>query len=360
MAWVVVCIAGLLVGAVQAQAGDPSETRFQTKEVRFTNRNDTLAGVLVLPRTPGPHPAVAFVLGSGPADRSYYGMAPWLWAHFASHGIACLSWDKPGQGHSTGDFNSQSFRDRADEALAAVRFLQTRAEIQADRVGLWGHSQGGAAAPLAASLSRDVAFLIEVSGSQVGAWQQDIFRVEAELRADGFPEADIAEALKFTQMRMDLIRGKGPFEELERTHAAVEKQPWFAYVGRCDRVLFYGARRLVDFDPGPVWEQVRCPVLAIYGDRDTSLPAEKSLPIIKRGLARAGNRDVTIRVFPKADHGLVITETGGPKEAKTRSKARQNGSEPEFAPGYLNTMSDWLAERVGPKRNHLAKRQRCR
>ena len=90
------------------------------------------------------------------------------------------------------------------------------------------------------------------------------------------------------------------------------------YAGRCDRPLFYSARRMVEYDPGPAWEKVRCPVLAIYGEKDTSLPANESLPIIRRGLDRAGNRDVTIKVFPRADHGLMTSETGGPKEARER------------------------------------------
>jgi uncharacterized protein len=230
-----------------------------------------------------------------------------------------------------------------------VQFLKGRAEISKDRVGLWGHSQGGTVALLAASSSRDVAFLIEVGGSQVVAWQQDIFRVEAELRADGFPETDIRDAVNFARMRMGLIRGKGEFEELERTHAGVERHPWFKYVGRCDRALFYSARRMVEFDPGPAWEKVRCPALAIYGEKDTSLPADKNLPIIRRGLGVAGNRDVTIRVFPRADHGLKTSVTGGPKEAGERSMARRPGDGPGFAPGYLDLMSGWLTERFGPR-----------
>jgi hypothetical protein len=149
-------------------------------------------------------------------------------------------------------------------------------------------------------------------------------------------------------MRMGLIRGGGEFEGLEKTHAAVEDRAWFAYVGRCDRALFYSARRMVEFDPGPAWEKVRCPVLAIHGEKDTSLPAEKSLPIIRRGLAKAGNRDVTLKVFPRADHGLITSETGGPKEAKERSKARGPGDGPNFTPGYLDLMTDWLTERFGP------------
>jgi pimeloyl-ACP methyl ester carboxylesterase len=330
------------------ERADPREG-YRSEEVQFRCGENILAGVLVLPETPGPHPAIALVFGSGPTDRTYYGMAPHLWRSFARHGFACLVWDKPGVGKSTGDYNAQSFRDRADEALAAARFLRRRPEIKRDRVGLWGHSQGGTVATLAASLSEDVAFLIEVGGAQVVAWQQDSLRVEAQMRADGHKEEEIREAVDFARMRMGLIRGEGEFEKLEKAHAGVENRPWFEYVGRCNRDLFYSARKMVEFDPGPAWEKVRCPVLAIYGEKDTSLPSEKSIPIILRGLEKGGNRDVTIKVFPRADHGLSTTKTGGPKEARERSKARRPGESPDFTPGYLDHMTNWLSQRFGPK-----------
>jgi pimeloyl-ACP methyl ester carboxylesterase len=307
-----------------------------------------LAGVLVLPATPGPHPVVAFVYGSDPADRTYNGSAPRLWEHFARLGFACLAWDKPGVGQSTGDCHAQTFPDRASEALAAVRFLQGRNDIRPHQVGLWGHSQGGTVAPLASSLSPDVAFLIEVGGFQGACWKQDLYRVEAELRADGFPKADVKEALAFARRRMDLIRGQGPFEELERAHARVEKRPWFPYVGRCHRKLFYSARRMVGFDSGPCWEKVRCPVLVIYGDRDRSGPVEECIRIIRRGLARGGNQDVTVKIFPDADHGIRISQTGGRNEARQRSGKGKKGASRDFAPGYLDTMTGWLAERFRP------------
>jgi pimeloyl-ACP methyl ester carboxylesterase len=321
---------------------------FLKEEVRFRCGDNVLAGVLILPRTTGPHPAVAFAYGSGQADRTYFGTGPQLWEYFARHGFACLAWDKPGVGQSTGDYQTQTFPDRAEEALVAVRFLQGRPDVRRGQVGLWGHSQGGTVAPLAASLSPDVAFVIEVSGFQSPCWQQDLFRVEAELRADHFSEADIAKAVAFARMRMDLIRGKGPFEELDRAHPAVEKFPWFPYVGKCDRKLFYGARRLVGYDPGPAWEKVRCPVLVIYGALDRSAPAAESVRIIERRLRKAGNRDVTVKVFPGADHGLRITTTGGPKEA--RGRAGKKGPRRDFAPGYLDTMTAWLGDRFRPTR----------
>jgi pimeloyl-ACP methyl ester carboxylesterase len=327
----------------------PLPSTFRIEDIRFRRGENALAGVLVVPEAPGQHPGVAFVAGSGPVDHTHYGVAPHLWKHFAGQGIVCLFWDKPGVGRSTGDFNDQSFPDRAEEALEAVRFLRGRAEVSTTAVGLWGHSQGGIVVPLSASMSPDIAFVIEVGGSQVLAWKQDIFRVESELRADGFAEGDIQEAVAFARKRMSLIRGAGEFEELESAHAAVENKTWFTHVGRCDRKLFYSARKVVEYNPGPTWEKVHCPVLVIYGANDRSLPPEESLPIIRRGLDKARNPDVTIKVFPRADHGLMVSDTGGPKEARDRTRAKKPADAPAFAPGYLEFMSGWINERFGKR-----------
>jgi dienelactone hydrolase len=331
-------------------AGGEAAAPFRQEEVRFQSGGNTLAGVLVLPAGPGPHSAVVFLTGSGASDRTCYGLAPPLWDHFARQGFASLSWDRPGVGRSGGDFEKQTFDDRAAEALAAVQFLRRRADIRGDRVGLWGFSQGGIVAPLAASRSGDVAFLIEVSGCQVIAWQQDLYRVEAELRADGFPEADVAEALRLARRRMDLIRRAGPFEELDEAQKKVRDRPWFEYVYYCDRKRFESGTITVGFDPGPYWEKVRCPVLALFGEKDTSCPVAGSVSVVRHGLERAGNPDVTIKLFPRADHGLTVSETGGRKEAHERSRARRPGAGPDFVPGYLDTMSGWLVERFGARR----------
>jgi pimeloyl-ACP methyl ester carboxylesterase len=201
-------------------------------------------------------------------------------------------------------------------------------------------------APLAAARSADVAFIIEVSGWQGPAWQQDRVRVESQLRADGFAEADIMAAGSFAARRMELIRGTTGFEVLDREQEAVRELPWFGYVRRCDRVLFESARRAVEFDSGPCWEKVHCPVLVIYGDKDTlSGPPNELIAIILRGLTKAGNEDVTVNIFPDADHGLCKTRTGGPKEEGERAKGRIEGQPPDFVPRYVETMTGWLDTR---------------
>jgi pimeloyl-ACP methyl ester carboxylesterase len=203
-------------------------------------------------------------------------------------------------------------------------------------------------APLAASISDDVAFLIEVSGWQGPVWQQDAARVGAELRAAGFPEADVEQAVRFARKRMEMIRGTGPYQELEEAQNAVKTLPWFLHsVHFCDRVRFESARRNVGLDTTPWWSGVRCPVLIIYGDRDTSTgPPDPVIAVIRRGLEAARNNDVIVRIFQDADHSIL---RAGPDAAvidHDPAKKPIRNATPDFAPGYLETMTDWLKKRV--------------
>jgi alpha-beta hydrolase superfamily lysophospholipase len=331
---------------VSATPGGPAP---KEEEVRFQAAGNTLTGTLTVPGTKGPHPAVVLVSGSGAADRTEHGLFPAIVQHLARRGFACLTWDRPGVGRSTGDFENQTFADRAEEALAAVAFLRTRSEVRHDRVGLWGFSQGAAVVPLAAAQSGDVAFVIEVSGCQLPTWKQDPYRVEGELRADGFSESAIQEALDLTQMRVDLMRGSGSFEELDETQKGTLGKAWFEYFQYTDRKRFVAGQRTVGFDPGPSWEKVRCPVLSIHGEKDTLAPVEASIAVVKQALEKAGNSDLTVKIFPRADHRLAVSATGGRKEAADRAKTRPAGSDPDFAPGYLDTMSDWLLTRFAAR-----------
>jgi uncharacterized protein len=330
-------------------ADERETTREQVilEEVSFRHGDHALCGSLYSPRATGPHPAIVMILGSDRHDRDYGGVGPALGRHFAQAGFACLAWDKPGVGKSTGDYNTQTLRDRAEEALAAVRFLRSRTEIRQDRIGVWGHSQGGMVAPLAASLSDEVAFLIEVSGWQGPVWKQDAVRVEAELRAAGFPEADVEQAVAFARKRMDMIRGTGPYKDLEEAQNAVKMLPWFRSVHLCDHVRFDSARRNVGHDTTSWWSQVRCPVLVLYGDRDTSTgPPKPVIAIIRRGLEGAGNGDVTVRIFRDADHSLCRAGPASGAVGGSRVTVQSKDAGPDFVTGYLDTMTDWLAKKV--------------
>src|SRR5262249_14421298 len=156
----------------------------------FENGDVTLAGSLLLPLTPGPHPAVIFVHGSGPSSRNDYR----LWAnYFAANGFATLIFDKRGVGESTGNWAAAGFDELAGDALAEIEQLKTRADIQPQKIGLCGMSQAGWIMPLAASRSADVAFIISLSGAGVTPEEQGAYMVEHRVRAEKFTDAEVTQ-----------------------------------------------------------------------------------------------------------------------------------------------------------------------
>ena len=173
------------------------------EDLTFTFGGDELFGVLTLPSGPGPHPAIVIVRGSGQdgASSRYYADHARAWA---VDGYAALRYDPPGVGRSTGTSGYQTLQTRMEEVMAAVRSLQSRSDIASDRVGLWGESQGGwVIAMAAADYPEEIAFLISVSGSGVSVAEQQVYNIEAESRAAGLSEQDIAKAILFGRLLID-------------------------------------------------------------------------------------------------------------------------------------------------------------
>ncbi|MDP9352282.1 MAG: alpha/beta fold hydrolase [Chloroflexota bacterium] len=296
------------------------------EEVRFEDRGTTLAGHLSVPALVRRHPAVVLVRGAGPSERDEGSS---FLNHFVRRGIAVLSYDRPGVGGSSGDWRLQTVPyDRAQEALAAVRFLRESADVDAEHVGLWGISQGGWVVPLAASISEDIAFIITVSGPGVNPAEQNLYDIQMRLRADGFGNEHVRAAVAYVAAVAEAARTKWSYEELYDTVLRdAEGQAWYEYSPVPDAGLWEVALHTdQDYDPEPVLERVNCPVLAIFGERDVAVPVTKSIEVYNRALTRGGNHDFTVKVFRGADHGIKV--------------------DGEFALGYLELMSEWILERA--------------
>ena len=312
------------------------------EEVTFANGTVELAGTLVLPEAGAArrHPAVIVAPGgTGAGTRE---MGRHLADFFALHGVAVLVFDKRGTGASGGDWLRSGFEDLAGDVLAGVRSLRARADIDPERVGLLGFSQGGWVVALAAARSADVAFIISQSGPGVTPLETERYRVEHWLRADGFAEADVQAALRLQGARYEAARTGEGWDAVAVLNGQARRERWYPYVGDTSGPddPFWAFWRLIrDFDPAPVLRNVRCPVLAVYGEKDTYLPVAKSAAVWREMLDRAGNRDVTVKVFPDADHSLLSAKTGGLRESP-RLK--------QFAPGVLPLLRDWvLAKTAG-------------
>jgi pimeloyl-ACP methyl ester carboxylesterase len=301
---------------------------FAREEIAFTNGDVRLGGTLSFPDTRGPHPAIVFIHGSGPGGRDEL---RFIADYFLVNGFATVVYGK------RTNWTASSFSDLADDALAAVRVLKSRADIR--QAGLWGVSQGGWLVALAASRSSDVAFIINESGPGITPEAQMQFWVRTKLRGAGFDNAAMLAASNLVRKNFDCVRTDSGWDALAQANDAARRAPWFTHMASLemhrDDPAFWKLN--AGFDPVPVLRKVRCPVLALYGARDTLVPPRESADIWRTALKQAGNSDVTVKVFPDGDHGLRET-TGGTLKDLSRSRG--------FVSGYFETQRTWALKRV--------------
>ncbi len=313
------------------------EVVFTYEEVTFQNGDVTLAGTLTKPITRRPYPAIVMVHGSGPVAR--YEFQP-LTEFFASFGVAALAYDKRGVGGSNGQWRSTTYLELAEDALAGLMYLRSRPDVHPDQIGMWGLSQGGWLVPLAASVSREVAYIITVSGPGANPIRQEIWRVEHMLRVDGFSVEAVESALALKAQGLAACQsGTAAWDEFITSFEQARNEPWFTYLGFEVPPIkddFLRDRELI-LEPAALWEQVSCPVLAIFGELDPFLPVEQSAMIIEQALKAGRNRDYAVTVVPKANHVIFNAETGSPHEQPNL---------PGYVPEYLSVMRAWLLQRV--------------
>lgn len=310
---------------------------YRREEVNFRSGGEYLAGTLLLPPGKGPHPALVLIHGSGPADRNtVLPIAQFL----LRYGVALLAYDKRGVGASTGNWQSASLEELAGDALAAADLLKRRNDIDGKRIGLFGASQGGWVAPLAATRSSDVAFLISVSGPAVSPAQVTLDRAEHSMRREGFSEGEIAEALAIVRLRDQVARGQQSLQTLASAIEQVRGKKWFPYTSlpRSTESWLpeHWNRAPLDYDPAPVLAALRVPVLALFGALDQNVMPEKNAGKWREALQRGNVNDYTIRVLPRANHMLFEAQTG--LEEEYNSLAR-------FVPEFREILVRWLRDR---------------
>ncbi len=318
---------------------------YRTQDVTFTNTSAgvTLAGTLSIPDGKGPFPAVVLIGGSGPATRDENGFGHkifWVLADALNRrGIAVLRYDKRGVGQSGGDFASAAIPDFADDAEAAVTFLKSRPEIATDHIGLIGHSEGGAIAPMIAVRNPSVRFVVLMAGPgmRLGALLND--QTARIARASGMPEDQIARrSAFFTKAYKDLKAAKSDAEALSIARADMAQAAADHFIAPenaetvARQLTSAWWRQAVDYDPIPVLQKLRVAVLALNGTNDLYVPLEDNLPAIKAALK--DDPDVTIVELPGLNHMF--------QTAKIGTAAESVELEETMAPAALKRITDWV------------------
>lgn len=346
------------------------------EDVTFPFGDDLLHGRLTLPTDGEQHPAVVLVSGSedltgardGVSNRSFVEHGDRL----AREGFAVLRYDPPGVGRSTGEPGLPSLDRRAEETAAAVAHVASLSTIASDRIGLLGVSQGGWVISMTAARHPDeVAFVVSVVGSAQTVAEQQVYGIEAQSRAAGLSDEDVAKAVLVGRLLVDwqlvspMFRdlniaaadalGEGPWVDLLEVVyrsddtdpvaafadgiealATMQDEPWAAalhlrelYVRRFESILpdltvdqLTAMQAAMDatltLDPADALTQVRVPVLAIFGELDVNVDTARSAPLYEQYLAEAGNDDATIVVVPDIGHDVIVTAE------------------------YWDTLTDWL------------------
>ena len=332
---------------------------YYQEDIKFenTNENIQLAGELTMPSKEGIFPAVILISGSGPQDRNeeVFGHKPFLVLanHLTKQGIAVLRFDDRGIGESTGDFKSATSYDFATDVKAAIAYLQTRKEIDHKKIGLIGHSEGGLIAPLVASQSDDVNFIALLAGPGIPSSQLLLLQSELISRASGLNETQIQNALALNKEIFELaLKSKNidefrtelasQFKQLTKDHPEIIEQSGMSqedfYNSQISQLATPWMYTFLRYDPIPVLKKVKCPVLAINGEKDLQVPAQIDIEGIEKALKAGGNTNVTTKIFPNLNHMFQECEKGLPAE--------YSQIEQTFSPDALDFISHWIEKQV--------------
>jgi len=315
---------------------------YKDEEVSYDNKTAgiTLAATLTIPSGKGPFPAVVLITGSGPHDRdeSLMGHKPFLVLadYLTRKGIVVLRADKRGFAKSTGNFATATMIDFASDADAGVAYLKTRPEVDPRRIGLIGHSEGGIVAPMTAARNSDVAFIVMMAGSGVPGDQiipaQVILLSEAAGKSHDDAEKDAAE-------QRDVLA----LVEREKDDAALEKQLREKLAGKVPEAQLQAQiksltspwfRQFLAYDPATALRKVTCPVLAINGEKDLQVPPKQNLPVIRKALADAGNKNFEVDELPGLNHLFQTAKTGAVGEYVE--------IEETMSPAALEKIANWI------------------
>jgi len=329
------------------------------EEVTYENEEAgiKLAGTLTLPRSEGPFPAVILITGSGGQDRNetVFGHRPFLVLadYLTRKGIAVLRVDDRGVGGSTGNLLESTIEDFAGDVLAGINYLMSRKEINPEKIGLIGHSEGGDIAPIAAVRSSDVAFIVLMAGTGLDLEESMYLQSDLILKTVGASDEVLALQRASSEQIFEILKHEKDNTVAERKIRDImtnflgklskkEKDALGASEATIEiqlKALFSRwFRFFLTYDPKPTLMKVKCPVLAINGQLDLQVPPKENLSAIEEALKIGGNTNYTIQELPNHNHLFQRAQTGAISEyAKI---------EETISPIALEVITKWILKQT--------------
>lgn len=315
---------------------------YKVEEVAFRNEkvNVKLAGTLTMPEIGNKFTAVVMVTGSGPQNRNeelmghkpFWVIADWL----TRQGIAVLRYDERGVGESEGNYSACGIPDFAEDAAAAIAYLKTRKEINPQKIGVIGHSEGGAVAVILAA-QRLPAFIVSLAGPGVNG--REVMRSQREIlfRKSGLTDDYIAQynesMAKMEDMILDPEMDEPTLKDKLKTMLAGTAPSPEQVEATIKQLTAPALVSLLRYDPAIYFKDIKCPVLALNGDKDLQVISRPNLEGFKQ-IAMNGNKQVVTREYPNLNHLFQQSTTGLPTE--------YSQIEETIHPPVLKDMSEWI------------------
>lgn len=320
---------------------------YDSEDVTFENPDAgaVFGATLTLPREGRPLPAVVLISGGGAQDRdgTMLRHRPFLVLadHLSRNGFAVLRYDDRGVGESTGNRSQATTRDFAADAASAVSYLRSRPETDSGRVGLLGHSEGGLIAPMVAVEDGGIAVIVMIATPGLPGDEYNYQYEESVGRAFGMSDEIIAAKRDMQERMYDiLLSDAGAEDAAEKIRAimleADPNMPPSRAEGAVQRFVSPWFRFALSYDPGETLQRVRCPVLALYGEKDIQVPAQGNADAVGRALRRGGNKNYRVETVPALNHIFQTAETGLPDE--------YGSIEETFSPVALDLITRWLLD----------------
>ena len=315
----------------------PSGALARSTDVAYENAGVPLAAELIMPDVSHRVPAVVVVHGSGASDRSN------SWARaiaeaFLANGVAVLLTDKRGSGKSGGDWRTAGFHELADDALAGVKLLEDRPEIDASRIGLVGLSQGGRIVPIAASKSPGVAFVISLVSDAVTFPEQSNLEMANTARQAKLRREDVEKVVALNAAAGRFLVG-GDWEGYQRLREEMLSGPAAAiakaFPAEPNAKVWTFLRKVVAFDPLPYWMVSMQPALLVFGEKDEldNVPVAESVRRLRFAFSAANKRNAQVTVLTGLGHSLMSEDR-------------------RLASAFSETLSQWLRLNVTRPQDH--------
>jgi pimeloyl-ACP methyl ester carboxylesterase len=244
--------------------------------------------------------------------------------------------DDRGVGKSTGNLADATTADLATDAEAGVEYLRTRSEADAHKIGLIGHSEGGLIAPMVAARNADVAFIVMMAGPGVPGDEILVEQVLLISEASGASH-DVAEKNATAEREVVTL------VKQEKDNAVLEKDLREKLAGKIPeaqigptikQLTSPWVRYFIAYDPAPALRKVKCPVLAINGEKDVQVPPKQNLPAIRKALEEGGNQHAEADELPGLNHLFQTAKTGLPSE--------YGEIEETMSPAAMEKIASWI------------------